>query len=324
MPLTDLITNTKRILGIFPNTYTYTKNLCERLMKRRRGSVPLTIVRPAIITTSYEEPFPGWTDSLAAAAALFMFIGLGIVKVAKGDMKKIGDIIPVDVVVAAIIVATASNVGNLSMPIYHVGTSDLNPLAWSEMKDDLLGYWNSTVSASKMGKADIVFTTNDTIFKLEQLKRRIPIMAYKRLSPLLGKSHEKLSTKMLKTLKRGEEVSKLFEFFMSNEWIYECRNIKKLAASLTPQERSTFFIEIADIESSRFIKVSNYGVQKYLLNEEAESPLNPNSNLLTARPENTSFSDIKWAYKTQMPVRPINEVQSKILSSSRVLKAMEE
>lgn len=53
MPLNDLIASTSRILGSFPNTYTYTKNLCERLMKIRQGSVPLCIVRPAIINTSY-------------------------------------------------------------------------------------------------------------------------------------------------------------------------------------------------------------------------------------------------------------------------------
>jgi len=49
-------------------------------MKSRKGDVPLTLVRPAIINTSYLEPVPGWIDSLAAAAALFLFVGLGIVK----------------------------------------------------------------------------------------------------------------------------------------------------------------------------------------------------------------------------------------------------
>ena len=99
-------------------------------MKNRKCDVPLTIIRPAIINTSYLEPIPGWIDSLAAAAALFLFIGLGIVKHAIGDLKKVGDLIPVDVVVAAIIVATTANIGNQKLSIYHVGTSDLNPITW--------------------------------------------------------------------------------------------------------------------------------------------------------------------------------------------------
>lgn len=99
-------------------------------MRSRKGDVPLTLVRPAIINTSYIEPTPGWIDSLAAAAALFLFVGLGIVKHAQGDYKKIGDLIPVDVVVAAIILATSANIGNNKLTIYHVGSSDLNPFTW--------------------------------------------------------------------------------------------------------------------------------------------------------------------------------------------------
>jgi hypothetical protein len=80
MPLNLLIANTDKILGPYPNTYTFTKALCEKIMKRRKGDLPLCIVRPAIINTSYNEPSPGWLDSIAAAAALFLFTGLGIIK----------------------------------------------------------------------------------------------------------------------------------------------------------------------------------------------------------------------------------------------------
>jgi fatty acyl-CoA reductase len=54
LPREELIAKTEKILGDYPNTYTFTKALCERLMKVRKGSLPLCIVRPAIINTSYE------------------------------------------------------------------------------------------------------------------------------------------------------------------------------------------------------------------------------------------------------------------------------
>lgn len=41
---------------------------------------------------------------------------------------------PVDVVVATIIVASAFNFGNKALAIYHVGSSDRNPLTWGEIK----------------------------------------------------------------------------------------------------------------------------------------------------------------------------------------------
>jgi hypothetical protein len=81
-------------------------------MKKRKGDVPLCFVRPAIINTSYSEPFPGWIDSIAAAAALYLFVGLGIIKEIRGDLNLIADTVPVDNVVATIIVASAYNMGN--------------------------------------------------------------------------------------------------------------------------------------------------------------------------------------------------------------------
>jgi hypothetical protein len=38
--------------------------------------------------------------------------------------------IPVDIVVAAIILATSVNIGSNKLSIYHVGSSDLNPATW--------------------------------------------------------------------------------------------------------------------------------------------------------------------------------------------------
>jgi hypothetical protein len=155
MPVEELIARTPEIIGKFPNTYTYTKSLCERLMKKRKGALPVCIVRPSIINTSYLEPFPGWIDSIAAAAALFMLIGLGIIHEIKGNWKVIGDTVPVDVVVATIIAASAFNLKNPKLSIYHVGSSDRNPLIWGEIKNEVVDYWNKNLSQSRMLKPSL-------------------------------------------------------------------------------------------------------------------------------------------------------------------------
>lgn len=118
----------------------------------------MCIVRPAIINTSYLEPFPGWLDSIAAAAAMFLFVGLGIIKEVKGNPNSIGDTIPVDVVVANIIVATAFNIRKNGMPIYHVGSSDRNPITWGKTRDVVTEFWNSNPSISRVAKSGVVFS----------------------------------------------------------------------------------------------------------------------------------------------------------------------
>lgn len=42
------------------NTYTFTKAMGETLIQTMREDVPVVIIRPSIIESSYKEPFPGW------------------------------------------------------------------------------------------------------------------------------------------------------------------------------------------------------------------------------------------------------------------------
>lgn len=118
----------------------------------------MSIVRPAIINTSYKEPFPGWLDSIAAAAAYYMFAGLGIVKEVEGDPEAVGDTIPVDIVVANIIVATAFNAFNKKLSVYHVGSSDRNPASWATARNMVNDFWSKNVSQSRVSKPNVVIT----------------------------------------------------------------------------------------------------------------------------------------------------------------------
>jgi nucleoside-diphosphate-sugar epimerase len=49
--------NLHQILGRWPNTYTFTKSMAERTLKKRRmDSLPMVLLRPSIIIGSYREP----------------------------------------------------------------------------------------------------------------------------------------------------------------------------------------------------------------------------------------------------------------------------
>ncbi len=78
-------------------------------MEKRRGGLSLNIVRPSIISASYKEPFVGWLDSVVAIGAIYLTAGLGILNQLTCDPKKVGDLIPVDIVVDYSLVANAAN-----------------------------------------------------------------------------------------------------------------------------------------------------------------------------------------------------------------------
>ena len=81
-----------------PNTYTLTKALCEHLLLERYHDLPLTILRPSIISAARAEPFPGWIDSGAAFAAFVYLVGAGHLQELIGHPHARLDIVPCDVV----------------------------------------------------------------------------------------------------------------------------------------------------------------------------------------------------------------------------------
>ena len=92
-------------MGNHPNTYTVTKNMAENLLVKHYSHMPMSIVRPSIICGAWKEPMPGWYDVLAATGMLFLYAGLGLLKILPIKGRNIADNIPVDFVVNHMIVA---------------------------------------------------------------------------------------------------------------------------------------------------------------------------------------------------------------------------
>lgn len=53
------ILNRAKLYG-WHDTYSFTKAIGEMVIDIMREDIPTVIIRPSAITTSYEEPFPGW------------------------------------------------------------------------------------------------------------------------------------------------------------------------------------------------------------------------------------------------------------------------
>lgn len=107
MPEQEMLKTTDALITPWPNTYTFTKNLAERALSKHRDGFPVLILRPAIIICAYQQPYPGWLDSLAASGAISMLISSGAVHYFASNLSNRGDIIPVDFVSNAILIGAA-------------------------------------------------------------------------------------------------------------------------------------------------------------------------------------------------------------------------
>ena len=100
---------TARALSLgWPDAYPFTKALGERaLVEQWEGRVPITIVRPSIIESALAEPRPGWIRGFRMAEPIIISYARGLLREFPGVPEGIVDVIPVDLVVAAILAVAA-------------------------------------------------------------------------------------------------------------------------------------------------------------------------------------------------------------------------
>lgn len=238
-PIIQLEMQTKDIIGKFPNTYTFTKNLAERmLVQYRPPSMPLTILRPSIIGASLKDPVPGWIDSLVASAAIFFFGGIGLIKNLYGDENMIGDQVPVDMVADSILVAAAYEANKPKIEVYNICSSARNPMTWKLAKECVQLYWNTNPSPQRISKCHVVFHKNHQLYQLANKAREIPVQLFHKVAHQVGSKDMRLkANRLMKMLDRAEQINKTFEHFINREWIFDSNKTNNLIAYLQGNER---------------------------------------------------------------------------------------
>ena len=108
------------------NTYTYSKSLGEQVLAATRN-LDFTIVRPAIVESALDFPFPGWVEGGRTAAPLVL-MALGGLKdwPVRRDIPL--EVVPVDQIAAATLAAGALLLNGEHEPVYQLATADENPL----------------------------------------------------------------------------------------------------------------------------------------------------------------------------------------------------
>ncbi len=122
----------------WPDAYAYTKALGERALNDQfAGVVPFTIVRPSIIESSLAEPRPGWIRGFRMAEPIIVSYARGMLREFPGVPEGVVDVIPVDMVVAAILGVAARGpahaAGEGPPTVYHVASGVRNPLRYGHL-----------------------------------------------------------------------------------------------------------------------------------------------------------------------------------------------
>ncbi|HKA13978.1 MAG TPA: SDR family oxidoreductase [Myxococcota bacterium] len=124
-----------------PNTYTLTKCLAEHLTVRRAGDLPVTIVRPSIVSACRAHPAPGWIDSAAAFAAFVAMIGAGKLRVLAGDPDTRLDVVPCDDVSQRIVGAAFAPPPRGAPRIQHAVAGLASALSIAMCREGIVGWF---------------------------------------------------------------------------------------------------------------------------------------------------------------------------------------
>jgi long-chain acyl-CoA synthetase len=109
----------------WPNMYTYTKSMAEQLIARETGIVR-SIVRPTIVESAIQYPFPGWNEGFNTTAPLILF-ALNGQNEYPINKNLVLDIIPVDYVASAILAVAAQACVEQPKLAHQLCSGDVNP-----------------------------------------------------------------------------------------------------------------------------------------------------------------------------------------------------
>ncbi len=129
-----------RSLG-WTDVYTFTKAMGERVVEEHASTIPCSIVRPSIIESALQIPYPGWIEGFKMAEPLIMAFGRGELPEFPAAPDSVVDIVPVDKVAGAILAVMATTPEAGQPRYYHLSSGARNPLTFQNLYEIVRGYF---------------------------------------------------------------------------------------------------------------------------------------------------------------------------------------
>lgn len=225
------------------NTYTYTKSIAESLLTRRGKRLRMAILRPSIVESAHEFPFPGWNESFNGTAPLAYVMGSWFRMIpAKPDAPF--DVIPVDMVCKAMSIAGAALLRGRHAPVYQVGTSDRHRLSVGRAAELIVlahRRYNRASGRSRneqvlKSRWDSVLVEPDNLFAVD--KNRALLAGARGALDLLPEKLRKRTRKLIERIdrvdKKLEQIERMIELYLpfmyESFYVFECAALARIPA----------------------------------------------------------------------------------------------
>jgi fatty acyl-CoA reductase len=237
----------------FADIYSFTKAMAEHAVVELHGDIPLSIVRPSIIESALDEPFPGWLEGFRMAEPLILAFGRGILRDFSGLPDSVLDIIPADFVVNTVLAVAANPPADSTPRVYHAASGSRNPLRFRGMTDSAARYFGKHPLRDRYGQA--IGTPTWTYPTREELSTRARTAlrfveaaqwVVERLP--LGASIADVSDELnaeRERLERGVNLIQLYGVYTEVDCVFDTRNLMSIWEKVPPAERAIFPFDAA-------------------------------------------------------------------------------
>ncbi|ESN90598.1 hypothetical protein HELRODRAFT_70906 [Helobdella robusta] len=287
---------TTKMIGEKPNSFTYTKHLAEVLLLKEGSHLPISIIRPSIVTAAWREPVPGWIDSENGPSSLYIAMGKGLLRSMIADHHVNADIVPVDLPVNMMVVVawyrTLHKQTTNATSVYHITSGGLNPFTWGEMENSVTNYFkkNPLDSCFRRPKSNVI-TSNSFMHDCWILVSHL-IPAY---AADLGYLLTGQKTRMVETYNRLHRTMEVLEYFTTRSWEWTHAHLDVLKNNLTQEELKTFSFDPRVLHWPTYIENFCLGTKKFLLKEDP-------AGLPAARARIKMLRNIRYAFNTVLLV----------------------
>ena len=250
------------------DVYTLTKAFAERAAEElwAQSGHRLSVVRPSIIESALEHPYPGWIDGFKVADPLILAYGRGLLPDFPGLPDSVLDIIPVDHVVNAIIAVAGLQPEVGDVKYYQVASGRSNPLPFHEMYENVHEYFTNNPVPRDGEPVKVPKWAFPGAARVEQaltLRENMASRAEQRITrkrTLTARRRTRFDK--IKRLQHGLEVLRgytdLYRAYVQTEVIFDDRNTRALHASLSPERQATQGFDVSKIHWHEYLQTVHF------------------------------------------------------------------
>ena len=290
------------------DVYTFTKALGERLLVRRRGQVPMVIVRPSIIESSLQDPEPGWITGLKVADPLIAAYGRGLLPDFPARPEMVIDMIPVDLVVNATLAAPTQACA-AEVRIFQVASSADNPIRLSTLVNYVHGYFLRHPLRDREGKEPQLpqwtYPSMRRFHLLFKLKYLWPVRAKEWSldhlpSAWVPQAQKRLTANLKVRLKRLLYYTDIYHPYTNLGCSFEALHTRQLFESLPPEEQQLFGMDSRRIDWEEYLqRIHLPGLRKHVLRDEPGDEV-----FFREAPEEAGAEEERWQAESQIQTIP--------------------